>query len=141
MRLQEGFEGFPQSDLTLLRIYTEDQRYLDTWSKVLARDVKRVTTMGSDCHRNTFPGLLPDGERMDSYRRMMSWFTNHLLIRAEDDGPSTTPTSKQLLKQDVSLASSKRWASRLASTTSLRRAPAHLRWAKKRHLQTAQNSM
>lgn len=46
-----------------------------------------MTTLGNDCHRDTFPQLLPDGERIDSYRRMMLWFTNHLLVRLRGDGP------------------------------------------------------
>jgi len=98
LRVQEDFNGFPQSDLTLLRIYSEDPRYLDTWSQVLARGVKRVTTMGSDCHRNSFPGAFPDGERMDSYRRMMAWFTNHLLVDVADDGSFTDRDLKDALK-------------------------------------------
>ena len=36
------------STLPPARLYT-------TWGTVLARGTKRVTTMGSDCHRNTFP--------------------------------------------------------------------------------------
>jgi hypothetical protein len=60
---------------------SEDERYLSTWGSVLARGAKRVTTMGTDCHRNTFPQLAQDGERLDSYRRMMSWFSNHLIVR------------------------------------------------------------
>ena len=42
---------------------------------------RAVTTVGTDCHRNTFPQLLPDGERIDSYRRMMLW-TNDVLVSA-----------------------------------------------------------
>jgi hypothetical protein len=73
-------ELLPQSDLILLPILAEDSSYLDRWSGVLASGARRVTTMGTDCHRNSFPSLLPDGERVDSYRRMMMWFSNHLLI-------------------------------------------------------------
>jgi len=79
-------ELLPQSDLVLMPIVNEDERYLDRWSGALAQGVHRVTTMGTDCHRNTFPQLMPDGERIDSYRRMMVWFSNHLLVEAEADG-------------------------------------------------------
>jgi hypothetical protein len=40
--------------------------------------------MGSDAHRNTLPQELPDGERIDSFRRMMLWFSNHVLVEGED---------------------------------------------------------
>ncbi|MBX3126626.1 MAG: hypothetical protein KF718_07900 [Polyangiaceae bacterium] len=79
-------ELLPFSDLVLLPIVNEDARYLERWGTVLARGAKRVTTMGTDCHRNTFPAELPDGERIDSYRRMMIWFSNHLLVTPDSQG-------------------------------------------------------
>jgi hypothetical protein len=45
-----------------------------------------VTTIGTDCHRNTFPQLLADGQRIDSYERLMKWFGNHLLIEPDARG-------------------------------------------------------
>jgi hypothetical protein len=78
------FTGLPHPDLTLALLRDIEQpKYLNTWGSVLARGAKRVTTMGTDCHRNTFPQLLADGERIDSYRRMMRMFSNHLLVRGE----------------------------------------------------------
>ncbi|MFO0599651.1 MAG: hypothetical protein U0228_30370 [Myxococcaceae bacterium] len=79
-------DGFPHPDLFLASFNLDDATYLETWGSVLARGVKRVTTMGSDCHQNTFPQPLQDGERIDSYRRMMSAFSNHLLVRPKADG-------------------------------------------------------
>jgi hypothetical protein len=79
-------EELPAPDLILLPIITEDPKYLDTWAFILSQGHKRVTTMGTDCHRNTFDVALADGERVDSYRRMMIWFSNHLLVRPEADG-------------------------------------------------------
>lgn len=79
-------EWLPHPDLVLLPIFSEDPRYLERWAGALARGARRVTTMGTDCHRNTFQQELPDGERIDSYRRMMGWFSNHLLIVPEADG-------------------------------------------------------
>jgi hypothetical protein len=76
-------EELPDPDALLIGAIEEDPRYLETWAAVLAGGIKRVTTMGSDCHRNTFPTLLEDGERVDSYRRCMSWFSNHLLVARE----------------------------------------------------------
>lgn len=79
-------DGLPHPDLILLLLMSEDPAYLDTWSAVLASGVERVTTMGSDCHRNTFPQMLSDGDRIDSYERVMKWFDNHLLIEPDDRG-------------------------------------------------------
>ena len=90
-------DRFPHSDLILLPIISEDPRYLDTWSAVLSRGSRAVTTVGTDCHRNTFQQLLPDGERIDSYRRMMVWFTNHLLVRPRPDGKWEDAELKQAL--------------------------------------------
>jgi len=75
----------PHGDLVLMAIVTEDPKYLETWGSVLASGAKRTTTMGTDCHQNTFAQMLPDGERLDGYRRMMSFFTNHILLRTGGD--------------------------------------------------------
>ncbi|MBI4955902.1 MAG: hypothetical protein HY908_28035 [Myxococcales bacterium] len=77
-------ELLPHPDLILLPIVNEDPIYLERWAGVLARGVRRLTVMATDCHANSFPQLLPDGERLDSYRRMMSSFSNHVLVA--DDG-------------------------------------------------------
>jgi hypothetical protein len=83
---EQGGEGLPHPSLLLLPIMSEDPIYLDTWSAVLATGAHRVTTMGTDCHRNTFTQELADGQRVDSYERMMKWFSNHLLVRPGNDG-------------------------------------------------------
>ncbi len=84
---RKEFDGMPHPDLFLAAyVKFEDDRYLSTWGSVLARGVKRVTTLGTDCHRNTFPPLMQDGERVDSYRRMMLGFSNHVLVQARADG-------------------------------------------------------
>lgn len=79
-------DGLPHPDLVLLVLMSEDPAYLDTWSAVLASGVERVTTMGTDCHRNTFPQELEDGDRIDSFERLMKWFGNHLLIEPDARG-------------------------------------------------------
>jgi len=80
------FDGLPDPNLFLIGFNLEDPRYLDTWGATLAKGVKRVTTMGTDCHRNTLPQKAQDGERIDSYRRMMTMFSNHLLVKPNPDG-------------------------------------------------------
>jgi hypothetical protein len=74
------------SDLVIFQVFTEDPRYLETWGTTLARGAHRVTTMGTDAHRNSLPVKLPDGDRVDSYGRMNRWFSNHLLVRPAADG-------------------------------------------------------
>ncbi len=83
--LSQG-DPLPHPDLVLLVLMSEDPAYLDTWAEVLASGAKRVTTMGTDCHRNTFPQLLSDGQRIDSYERLMKWFGNHLLVEPDARG-------------------------------------------------------
>jgi hypothetical protein len=90
--LAEGETMHP--DLAMLGIVYEDPIYLTRWASVLSQGAKRVTTMGSDCHRNSLPMLLADGERVDSYRRMMGWFSNHLLVTPQADG-SVQPEALQ----------------------------------------------
>lgn len=84
--LQTTPEQIPHSDLVLLAFLHEDPRYVERWGSVLARGGQPVTTVGTDCHRNSFPQIMPDGERVDSYRRMMVWMSNHLLIRPDPGG-------------------------------------------------------
>ena len=96
--LSEKRPGLPHPDLAFVPIINEDSRYLDTWAKVLAGGSKRVGTMGTDCHRNTFEAILGDGERVDSYRRMMRWFSNHLLVTPDPDGTWTDAHLKASLR-------------------------------------------
>lgn len=92
------FEGLPHPDLFLLLFDLDDPVYVERWGTVLARGHRRVTTMGSDCHRNTFPQLMQDGERVDSYRRMMRAFSNHLLVRTRPDGTWDDAELKEALR-------------------------------------------
>lgn len=67
-------------DLVLLPILVESPLYLDAWAGALALGAHRVTTMGTDAHRNSLNIAMSDGERIDSWRRMNRWFSNHLLV-------------------------------------------------------------
>jgi hypothetical protein len=73
-------------DLVIMALASEDPAYLERWGTVLARGQKRVTTMGTDAHRNALNVAMPDGERVDSYRRVNAWFSNHLLVQPKEDG-------------------------------------------------------
>ena len=48
-----------------------------------------VTTLGTDAHRNSLNFPWSDGERIDSWRRMNRWFSNHLLTTATNGTTST----------------------------------------------------
>lgn len=70
-----------EPDLSFLAFFSENENDLRKWDTLLAEGRALTAIGGSDCHENSFPMLMPDGERGDSYRRMMRWFSNHLLVR------------------------------------------------------------
>jgi len=53
---------------------------LDRWDTLLSEGLRVGGSGGCDAHENVFPMPLSDGERADSYRRMMFWIDNHLLV-------------------------------------------------------------
>jgi hypothetical protein len=96
--VQTGGEGLPHPDLAILPIWAEDPAYMTRWGSVLAGGAKRVTTMATDAHRNTFTDLMEDGERIDSFRRMMRWFSNHLLVTPNPNGTWNDEDLKDALR-------------------------------------------
>ena len=44
-----------------------------------------AATAGSDAHENALPMMLADGERGDSYRRVLRWFSNIVLVADPTD--------------------------------------------------------
>ncbi len=96
--IDDGGRGLPHPDLAIFPLWSEDEAYTSRWGSVLARGHRRVTTMGTDAHRNSFPQLLPDGERVDSFRRMMLWFSNHLLVEPGEDGAWDDRNLKEALR-------------------------------------------
>lgn len=69
-------------DLAFLVFAETNEPSLRVWAEILV-ERPMVGTAGTDAHENTFPGEVSDGERLDSYRRMMAWFTNYLLVEGE----------------------------------------------------------
>jgi hypothetical protein len=98
VRWGDGDKNILAPDLLILAIWSEDARYLQRWGNVMATGKHVVTTMGTDCHRNTFPTLMADGERADSYRRMMIAFSNHLRVTPNDDGTIDDRALKEALR-------------------------------------------
>ncbi len=91
--------GLPNSDLLVLAIQSEDPRYLERWGRVLATGKRLSSTMGTDCHRNALQTIMPDGERADSYRRLMIAFSNHLRVVAADRGVVDDRALKEALRR------------------------------------------
>jgi hypothetical protein len=66
-------------DLMLLSFLDENTADLDHFDRLLATR-RQVGVMASDVHRNSIPFPLWDGDRGDSYRRLMRWFSNYVLV-------------------------------------------------------------
>src|SRR5690606_40586739 len=73
-------EGGPEPDLALLGFLAPNEPALTRWNELLAGGTKVPATAGSDAHENALPVMLADGERGDSYRRVLRWFSNVVLV-------------------------------------------------------------
>ncbi|MEJ7734830.1 MAG: hypothetical protein WKG00_37280, partial [Polyangiaceae bacterium] len=81
--------GAPEPDMAFLLFFEELPIYLERFDALLG--ARRVAgTGGTDVHQNALPGMMADGERGDSYRRLMRWFSNVLLM----DGELTPASAK-----------------------------------------------
>ena len=76
-------------DLAFLVFVAPNEFALDRWDALLAEGRRPLGTAGTDAHENALPWPLADGERGDSYRRMIRWFSNMLLVDAArfDEAP------------------------------------------------------
>jgi hypothetical protein len=73
-------EKMPHPDLAFLAFYEPLKLQLDKWyTTVEKRNITPI--VGTDIHRNVVKKELSDGERLDSYRRFMRWFSNFLLVK------------------------------------------------------------
>lgn len=77
-------DDVPHPDLTFLGFFSENQNDIDKWHTLLLEQ-KITGVAGTDAHQNTFKMQMRDGERGDSYRRMMKWFSNNLLVQDDSD--------------------------------------------------------
>jgi hypothetical protein len=76
-------DGEAEPDLLFLAVHGEHTPSVAAWDALL-RDGPMVGIAGTDAHQNVLRTVLRDGERVDSYRRMMIWFTNHVLADGTD---------------------------------------------------------
>lgn len=72
--------GAPEPDLALLSFLLPNAPALTRWDEVLATGARLAGSAGTDAHQNALPVMLRDGERGDSYRRMIRWFDNVALV-------------------------------------------------------------
>ncbi len=77
--------GHPEPDLAMLAFLSPNQPAITTWNALLGEGRHIATTAGSDAHQNAIPILLADGERGDSYRRVLRWFSNLALATDAKD--------------------------------------------------------
>lgn len=78
-------EGTAEPDLFVLAVLLEQAPSLAAWDTLLAEGPV-VGVAGTDAHQNVLPTLLRDGERGDSYRRMLRWFSNVVLVDGDAPG-------------------------------------------------------
>ncbi|MBL8603241.1 MAG: hypothetical protein JNK72_15055 [Myxococcales bacterium] len=66
-----------------LAIFRENHLDLAHWAAFAAEGRRYVAVGGSDVHENSFPAIFPDGERGDSYRRVLRWYSNFVRVDGE----------------------------------------------------------
>ena len=78
-------EGHPEPDLALLGFLSPSAPAIERWDQLLGDGLRMTVTAGSDAHQNALPIILADGERGDSYRRVLRWFGNIALVTDPHD--------------------------------------------------------
>jgi hypothetical protein len=75
----------PEPDLAFIAFYEPNQVALDKWDLLLGEGQRLWGSAGTDAHQNALPIVMKDGERGDSYRRMIRWFSNVALTTDAND--------------------------------------------------------
>lgn len=75
----------PEPDLAMLSFLSPNTAALEIWDSLLGEGMRIFGTTGTDAHENVLPLELRDGERGDSYRRMIRWTTNVALVADPTD--------------------------------------------------------
>jgi hypothetical protein len=74
-----------EPDLALISFLSANGPALDRWNEQLAAGRHLPASAGTDAHENSLPIVMRDGERGDSYRRMIRWFANIALVADRGD--------------------------------------------------------
>jgi len=77
--------GHPEPDLAMLAFLTPNLPAISKWNALLGEGRKLAVTAGSDAHQNAIPITFADGERGDSYRRVLRWFGNIAIVADPHD--------------------------------------------------------
>ncbi len=72
-----------EPDLFVLAVLAHQPPSLERWDSLNMAGHRVVATAGTDAHQNVLNIDLPDGERGDSYRRMLRWWTHHIRVDAD----------------------------------------------------------
>lgn len=75
----EEVESPPHPDLSVLGFLLPNEPSIEKMEQVGMVQPIGISG-GTDAHQNVFPTEAPDGERIDSYRRMMRWFNTRIEV-------------------------------------------------------------
>ncbi len=84
-------ETLGEPEIGLLAVFQENEEDLAHWSRLVMQR-RIVGAVASDVHQNVASDVLADGDRLDSFRRIMRWFSNYVLL---PDGPVDDLVIKQ----------------------------------------------
>ena len=73
-------EKGPEPDLAFVAFFSESKNALEKWTSLLGTR-PTAGVLGTDAHQNVLNIKMRDDERMDSYRRMFRWFSNHVRVK------------------------------------------------------------
>lgn len=71
-------------DLAFLGFFQIAQVYFQTWNQLISDGFPVAGLAGTDSHENVFPQTVADGERLDSHRRIIRTFSNHVKVKSID---------------------------------------------------------
>lgn len=80
-------------DLALLPMFRANHDAIDKWDALLSSGRTPFGFGASDAHENALPWKMADGDRGDSYERMLPWVTNVLLVRGAGDAGAEDPVA------------------------------------------------
>ena len=72
-------ENLPAGDVALLPVFEENEADLAHWARAVLQR-RMVAILATDAHQNVIDEIMPDGDRLDSFRRLMRWFSNYVLV-------------------------------------------------------------
>jgi hypothetical protein len=69
-----------EPDMAMLAFWEENRDELGRLESMWSAGYHVAATLGVDAHENVISGHMSDDERGDAYRRLLRWFSNHLLV-------------------------------------------------------------